>query len=207
MNKFSLFLITTFFVCQNTYGQTERFGDEKEDPKPATTEQPTIKPPARQPVKPSFWERTRFGGNFGAGFGNGFSFVNVSPRMYYLATEKLWLGTGVTFIWSKDNYYPPPFDQQFVYGFNLSAQYMLFGPIFVQAEYEPLSFERVSVNPISGEFAEERVWAQGLLLGGGISQPMGRGRFFASVLYNVTWTSDINSYYYSPWVFRIGFGI
>ena len=210
MNKFYLIVIATLFVCQNTYGQTERFGDEKEDPKPATTEQAAVKPPPpRQPAsKPSFWERTRFGGNLGASFGSYYSFVNVSPRMYYLATEKLWLGAGLTFIWTHYKNYPPPYDDQFVYGPNFSAQYFAFGPLFLQAEYEPLSFESYTVNNNGEILGKERIWAQGLLLGAGISQPMGnRGRFFASVMYNVTWQNEFASYYYSPWVFRFGFGI
>jgi hypothetical protein len=189
-----------------------RFEDEKEENenKSAQTQQATDnnKPKPAPQRNTSFWDRTRFGGNLGLGFSSSFSYVNLSPRMFYLASEKLWLGAGLTFIWSQTDFYPPPLDEQFVYGVNLSAQYMLFGPLFIQAEYEPLSFERATFNPSTGELSnEERVWVNGLLLGGGIAQPMGRGMFFASVLYNVTWRDDFNSYYASPWVFRLGFGI
>ena len=142
MKKFSLILFLAIFSFSAFAQEQERFSEEEEVPeKQEVPEQeqkakpkPTITTKTAAP-KSDFWSRTRFGGNFGAGFSNGFSYVNVSPRMYYLATEKLWLGAGVTFIWSKDNYYVPPFDQQFVYGFNFSAQYMLFGPLFLQAEY------------------------------------------------------------------------
>jgi len=218
MKKFSLILILAVFSVSVFAQEQERFSEEEvpekqevQNQEPEAKPKPTNKAKAPAP-KSDFWSRTRFGGNFGAGFSNGFSYVNVSPRMYYLATEKLWLGAGVTFIWSKDNYYVPPFDQQFVYGLNFSAQYMLFGPLFLQAEYEPLSYERYTggVDPSSGRFVvtgEERVWINSLLLGGGISQPIGgRGLFFVSVLYNVTWTNAIDSYYGSPWVFRIGAG-
>ena len=219
MKKNSL-LVVLVFVCSTIVAQNNRFvEDESADTivKAEETEQPTqetlnTNTSRKNKQSGDFWQRTRFGGNLGAGFSNGFSYVNVSPRMYYLATEKLWLGAGLTFIWSKDNYYPPPYDQQFVYGLNFSAQYMLIGPIFLQVEYEPLSFEKFTggIDPNSGRYVvtgEERVWINNLFLGGGIAQPMGRGMFFASVLYNVTWTSSLDSYYSSPWVFRIGFGI
>jgi hypothetical protein len=186
-----------------------RFKDEKEEDSAKTIQNDTqtSKPSPKARNQASFWDRTRFGGNLGLGFSNGFSYINVSPRMYYLATEKLWLGAGLTFIWTKYNYYQPPFDEQFVYGLNLSAQYMLFGPIFIQAEYEPLSFERYVIDNNDQVIGEERTWVHGILLGGGISQRMGRGMFFASVLYNVTWSNEINSYYNSPWIIRFGFGI
>jgi len=219
MKKFYLLLFLAFITCVAFAQKQERFSEEEEisENQEVEEEAPVATPKAAAKAKAptsktDFWSRTRFGGNFGAGFSNGFSYVNVSPRMYYLATEKLWLGTGLTFIWSKDNYYLPPFDQQFVYGLNFSAQYMLFGPLFLQAEYEPLSFERYTggLDPNSGRFVvtgEERVWINSLFLGGGISQPIGgRGRLFVSVLYNVTWSNSLDSYYGSPWVFRIGAG-
>ena len=203
------------FLARTVQAQS-RFEEEGDDKQTQTQTQPEPQQDANAqtqktaPVgqKGDFWQRTRFGGNFGAGFSNGFTYVNISPKMYYLATEKLWLGAGLTFIWSKNNYNPPPYDEQIVYGANFSAQYMLFGPIFLQGEYEPLSFERAKYNARTGEFTqEERVWVHGLLLGGGVSQRMGRGLFFISVLYNVTWTNAFDSYYSSPWIFRVGFGI
>lgn len=204
-------LLVFLTVTMHAQSRFEEEGDDKQSqtqtqPQQDENAQTQTSTPARQ--KGDFWQRTRFGGNLGAGFSNGFTYVNVSPRMYYLATEKLWLGAGLTFIWSKNDYNPPPYDEQFVYGANFSAQYMLFGPIFLQGEYEPLSYERARYNSITGEFTqEERVWVHGLLLGGGISQNVGRGMFFVSVLYNVTWTNEFDSYYTSPWIFRVGFGI
>jgi hypothetical protein len=95
--------------------------------------------PPSSPSGDDFINRLRFGGNLGAGFGSTFSFVNVSPRVFYLATDDLWLGAGTTFIWTQYKNNPPPFDDQFVWGLNLSAHYFIFEPLFLQAEYEPLS--------------------------------------------------------------------
>jgi hypothetical protein len=205
--KYVLFL-AALLLGSVGYAQVNRFEDDEEQTKPKaeTTQQPQLqnKPAANQL---SFWDRTRFGGNFGASFYGGITYVNLSPRMYYMATEKLWLGTGLTFIWTNYKNYPPPYDNQFVYGLNLSAQYFPFGPIFLQAEYEPLNFESYLVDSQGYIVGETNQWTHALFLGGGISQPMGRGRFFISALYNVFWQDANRSYYSSPWVFRIGFGI
>ncbi len=216
MKKFVPFLILTFFAC-TVLGQTqERFGEEEEEIAKPAEEEPATAPKAKSapmatPAKTSsdFWSRTRFGGNFGAGFSNGTTYINVSPRMYYEATEKLWVGTGFTFIYSSYKYNPPPYDESFVYGLNLFSTYQLFGPLFVQAEYEPLSFEQYLYSPTSGNIVgEQRIWIHGLFVGGGITQSLGgSGVLFISALYNVTWRSYNESYYGSPWVFRIGFGI
>ncbi len=212
MMKFKLLLAIVAFSANALLAQNTRFEDEKEETPPATQEgiNPTPLAPKPVPAKTSFWDRTRFGGNAGVQFGT-FTFINISPRMYYLATEKWWVGTGLTFIYSKDNTnygvpVPDEYREQFVYGLNFFTTYQLIGPVFVQAEYEPLNFERTYQTGPS-EFFEERIWVNNLFLGGGLSQPMGRGAIFLSVLYNVTWssTSD-NMFYSSPWVFRIGAG-
>ena len=210
MKKFSVVLLL-IITCHLAVAQTSRFEDE-EPPKKENTNKEGIKAPAPKPQsKPGFWERTRFGGNLGLQFGT-FTYINVSPRMYYVVTEKLWVGTGVTFIYSKDNTnygvpVPNEYREQFVYGFNFFSTYQLFGPVFIQAEYEPLSFEKYSRNTIGEIVGEERVWIHNVFLGGGISQRVGRGAVFLSVLYNVTYSNSFDSYYSSPWVFRMGIGI
>ena len=210
MKKFCIvFLI--LLISELSWAQSSRFDDE-EQPKKENTSDSGIKAPSQQQQsKASFWQRTRFGGNLGVQFGT-FTYVNVSPRMYYLVTEKLWVGAGITFIYSKDNYnygYPVPneYREQFVYGLNLFSTYQLIGPVFVQAEYEPLSFEKYSRNSFGEIVGEDRVWVHNLFLGGGITQRVGRGAVFLSVLYNVTYSNSFDSYYSSPWVFRIGFGL
>lgn len=210
MKKFSL-MLALFTICAITLGaQNTRFEDENADTTTQTKEGINPTPPQRpqSTSKPTFWERTRFGGNLGVSFSSFYNFVNISPRMYYLATEKLWLGAGVTFMWTHYKNYPPPYDDQFIYGLNLSAQYFLIGPIFLQAEYEPLNFESYTFDLNNNILGKNRLWTHSLFLGGGLSQPLGnRGRMFISVMYNITWSNELENYYTSPWVFRIGVGI
>ncbi len=207
----ALGLFTLIFAFGQAQGRFEDEGTETEEQVNETEQksESTNAKPTQQASKSNFWDRTRFGGNLGLSFGT-FTYVNVSPRMYFVATEKLWLGAGLTFIYSKDNRsnLPPTYDpEQFVYGLNLLATYQLIGPVFLQAEYEPLNFERLAYIPGTDIFETERVWVHGLFLGGGISQRVGRGMMFISVLYNVTYTNAEQSYYAQPYVVRIGVGI
>lgn len=166
--------------------------------------------PYQVPLRERFGKREyyRFGGNLGASFGN-YAFVNVSPRVYFLPTDKLWTGAGFNFIYSKIKDYPSPFDESFTYGPSFLAMYELFSvannAIFVQAEYEALNFEVVTKTGYD-EYAESRVWGNNVLLGGAVNLSPGGVAVFVSVLYNVTYKDSFTNYYGSPWVFRMGVG-
>lgn len=204
--------VLIFLTCLGPliFAQSSRFEDD-EPTNTNVTAQEEAAPSRQTKIRSPFWERTRFGGNLGLQLGT-FTFINLSPRMYYVVTDQLWVGTGVTFIYSRDNTnytYPVPkeYREQVVYGFNFFSTYQLIGPIFAQAEYEPLSFERFSRNTFGDIVGKERLWTHNVLLGGGITQKVGRGAVFFSVLYNVTYTNSFDSYYSSPWVFRMGVGM
>jgi hypothetical protein len=207
-NKFAMkkFLVLLFIglLALPAMGQS-RFEDEKEEkdntPPREQTDTARNKPNSSPRRNNNILDRIRFGGNLGLQFGNP-TFINISPRIYYLATDKIWLGIGGTYMYTRYKAPFVPFETS-TYGGNLSVTYQIFQPIFLQAEYEPLNFD--SYNPIAGEY--ERIWVQGVLLGGGISQQIGRGAVFLSALYNVTWLDANRSFYGSPWVIRIGFGI
>jgi len=165
--------------------------------------------PRAAPANDRFIDKLRFGGFFNAGFSNGFTFITLSPRVFYLPVEKLWLGVGGTFIYSNNSFNPPPFNEQVIWGLNFSTMYQVIktpiGDLFAHVEYEPLNFERV-VQVGFNEFAKERLWAHGVFVGGGIMQTSGRGGVFISALYNLTFIDGERSFYTSPWVFRIGVG-
>lgn len=199
--KTFFYLLVSLALSAPIAAQTNRF----DTPGSTPAARSNVSSPQESQSTSDFLERLRFGGNMGLSFSENFTYLNLSPRVYYLATEKLWLGTGMTFIWTKYDLNPPPYDEQFVWGFNLSSQYMLVGPLFLQAEYEPLSFEGYKVD--NGQIVgKERFWAHGLMLGGGVAQQAGRGMVFMSVMYNVLWVDEYNSYYSSPWVIRVGAG-
>jgi hypothetical protein len=203
MKKFFVFaLIGLLTLPAFSQSRFEDDGDKKEDKPNQTQSEIEARKPGPAPQKNSnLWDKIRFGGNLGLQFGNP-TFINLSPRIFYLATDKLWLGLGATYMYTR--YKAPfiPFETS-TYGANLSVTYQIFQPIFLQAEYEPLNFE--SFNAFDAEY--ERIWIHGLLLGGGITQSIGRGAVFLTALYNVTWKDANRSFYGSPWIIRIGFGI
>ena len=91
----ALGLFTLIFAFGQAQGRFEDEGTETEEQASQTEQksQPVNAKPTQQSSRSNFWDRTRFGGNLGLSFGT-FTYINVSPRMYYLATEKLWLGAG-----------------------------------------------------------------------------------------------------------------
>ncbi len=213
MKKYLLLLFTVFLGLSILAQNQERFVEKEEKPLEQAEEQapaPSKKPTrTSKPVKANrynFWDNAQIGGNFGLGFGT-VTYVAISPRLYYTVSDKLLVGSGITFNYTKFKDYPSPYDESYVYGFNFFGIYKIFDPIFLQAEYEPLSFERINVDANYYIIGEERVWINNVLLGGGIAQEFGgNSTVFITVLYNVSWSNAQDSYYSSPWVFRIGVG-
>lgn len=188
--------------------QESRFEDENaqnSNPKPSANAS------SLQSSTPSenFWKKVHLGGNIGLQFG-AFTFVNISPRAFYTINDNFWTGLGASFIYAKNNIdygytIPDAYRKQVVYGGNLFAGYQIFEPFFVQAEYEPLNFERLQRNYYGEIVGEERTWNHNLLLGGGVFQRVGNGGVMITVLYNATYSNSWDNYYPSPWVYRMGF--
>jgi hypothetical protein len=158
--------------------------------------------------RPSLKDRIFFGGGFGAGFGD-VTFVNVTPTIGYRVTPKLSTGLNFTYQFTTfDYYYANGRKESFTgndYGVGVFARQMLFGPIFLQAEYEYLNYQGLYFDG-----SEYRAGFNSIMAGAGISQPIGSKAFlFFTVLYNFSYAGfdTYNAYrspYDSPWVIRIG---
>ena len=196
-----LVILVLLFLGKTAQAQSSRFEDEGQTPSTPVNADPPQVTPQQSNTAAGFWQRTRFGGNFGLQLGNP-TFINVSPRMYYLVTQDFWVGGGATYMYTR---YKAPFSpfETSTYGANITAIYQVFAPIFLQAEYEPLNFE--AYNAFEGVY--NRTWIHGVLVGGGITQRVGRGAIFLTALYNVTWKDANRSFYGSPWIIRVGFGL
>ena len=82
------------------------------------------------------------------------------------------------------------------------ARYIVREPVFVQLEYEWLSYE---IPFFDG--STERDEYGSVLAGGGFAQRIGdRSSFFVSALYNFSYDDDEPSPYDDPWVIRVGVG-
>lgn len=96
----------------------------------------------------------------------------------YRWTERFNTGVGLSYQFYEDKYYDYKYN---VYGTNVFAQYALYGPFFLMAQYEynVLRYETQNLN------------YDGLFLGGGYSQPLGsKGAINFYVLYNVLYEPD-----------------
>lgn len=144
-------------------------------------------------------ERIFFGGNFGFQFGN-ITNIEVSPLVGYRVTNDFSIGTGITYIYFKQQFDNFPDFETNIYGYRLFARHTIQQQFYAQAEYENLSLE--FFNPNDGNTRRE--WVPGILVGGGFFQPIGRNAgFVIAAFYNVIY-DDLRSPYNSPWVFRIG---
>ena len=184
-------------AAQVTEGDRTRMPADR----PVDRDENTAEPP---PLK----DRIIFGGGFGAWFSQTFSFVEVSPMLGYMITPSLSGGVGITYQFISRTYYNNTTNTEFtdnshIYGGRLFGRAQLIGPLFAHAEFESISFEYY--NPGNNTF--QREWVPGLMLGGGLMQPMGRkGGVAIMVMYNVIYDS-MRSPYNSPVIYRISFFI
>jgi len=159
--------------------------------------------------KPGFMDKLFFGGGVGAGFGN-YTYISVSPIIGYRLTPRLSTGVRLMYQYTTFKYYDYIDQKDETYngndfGIGGFATFSLFGPVFLQAEYEHLSYDGLYYDG-----TQDRTSFDSFMAGGGISQPVGRkSSFFLAVLYNFSYANfnNANAYrspYNSPWVVRIG---
>ncbi len=223
---FIFILISGFAFSQ----QPERFSDEntekkenqnvstpdevpQENPQKVKASSSTANTSASRRSSNAFIDRLRFGGNLSLGFGS-YTYINISPRVHYLVQDNLGVGTGFSwYYWKDNNDYGPNVNFKTsgnTWGLNFFSWYNPFGPVTLQAEYEPLNFEvyqGYSQNPNTGDvtYIYEREWVHAMFLGGGIRQQAGRANVFIMMLYDVLYDTN-RSFYSSPWQLRMGVG-
>lgn len=143
--------------------------------------------------------RVFFGGNFGLQFGT-ITNIEVSPLVGYRVTRDFSIGTGITYIYLKQQFDNFPDFETNIYGYRFFARHNIQQQFFAQLEYENLSLE--FFNPIDGQ--SRREWVPGMLIGGGFFQPIGRNAgFVISAFYNLA-HDDLRSPYNSPLILRVG---
>jgi hypothetical protein len=154
--------------------------------------------------KPDFRERIFTGGGIGASFSSYYDYVSVSPLVGYRITNRL--AGGLQFQYRYTNYkgYTPSFSTN-DFGISPFLRFSIFGPFFLHAEYEYLSYQ----YPINASGDKQRKGYDSFMAGGGFFQPIGRrAGFYASALYNFSYqdrTSSTDFYPYdSPLVLRVG---
>lgn len=151
--------------------------------------------------KPSFKDRIFTGGSFGGGFSSYYSFISATPLVGVSVTPKLATGVQFTYRYSKYNYSNGPDVSYNDFGVSPFVRFQVFGPVFLHAEYEYLSYQYQRTQ--SAEI--ERRGFNSFMAGGGFFQPVGRrAGFFLLALYNFSYSASTYSPYASPWVLRAG---
>lgn len=149
----------------------------------------------------SVGKRWFVGGWLGLGFGD-VTWAQISPMVGYRVSRRTSVGASLLYRYRKDSRYGEDLSTT-DYGGSLFGRFNVVRPFFVHAEYEVLDFEYYS-----GLSETDRQTYDSLLIGGGVSYPVGKSAStYVVVLYNVTYDSDepIRPYD-SPWVIRIGAG-
>jgi hypothetical protein len=146
--------------------------------------------------------RYSFGGGVSAGAGD-VSFITVSPYVAYRVTEDIDVGVGLFYRLRHDNRFGRDLDTQDAGG-SVFGRYHLPGPFFAQAELEYVNYEVYRSN-----LTKFRKSATGVLVGGGIAQPLGsNASAHLMVLYNLSYSGySAPAPYSSPWVLRAGIGV
>lgn len=137
-------------------------------------------------------DRLFYTGGFGLQFGN-LTYIEASPMIGLILTERLRAGTGFSYIYFRDNIINYTTN---IYG----------GRVFGQADIYEGFFGHIEYEVLNGAFGlrGERRNVNSFFIGGGYRSAFG-GNFFGTlmVLYNVT--ADIYSPYTNP-VIRVGIG-
>ena len=147
--------------------------------------------------KGKFSDRLYLGGNFSMQFGT-ITAIDLSPMVGYRFSETFSAGPGFTYQYV--NYKNLDISTDII-GYRVFARKMLNEQLFAYGEYENLYWEYF--DPFTGISGEG--WVPGVMLGGGLFQPIGRkAGVMITVLYNLTY-DQIRSPYASPLIVRAGF--
>ncbi len=157
----------------------------------------------------SFKDKVFIGGGFGAGFGD-YTYVSVSPIIGYRLTPRLSTGVRLMYQYTTFKYFDFQDNREKKYqgndfGIGGFARFSVYGPLYLQAEYEHLSYDGLYYDGSSS-----RTSFDSFMAGGGIAQPIGGKAFlFLTAMYNFSYENfnSLNAYrtpYDSPWVIRVG---
>ena len=154
----------------------------------------------QEKTKAPFKDRLFLSPDLGLQFGT-VTFINISPKIGYMLTDKLGAGVGVTYIYVNDKTYRSlgyTYESN-IYGGSIFGQYQLFEAVQLYSEYQVLNMD--AFDPISFEISRKNVPAW--LVGGGYTTSIGAN---SSVGLMLLWDviEDRNSFYSNP-IIRIGF--
>ncbi|NOU48773.1 MAG: hypothetical protein HOO86_17165 [Bacteroidales bacterium] len=142
------------------------------------------------------------GGDFGLGFSTYSTNITVSPQIGYRITTRWEFGTRLTYNYFKYKDLGVEASTH-NYGGGLYTIFDVYRGLFLQAENEILSYEKVFWGS-PDQLDRERILVHSIFVGGGYRQLLSENSFVSiTILYNLNETLD--SPYDNPLI-RIGFG-
>lgn len=140
-----------------------------------------------------YWE-TSFGLQIGS-----ITNIEISPAIGYEPLKNLFTGIGVSYIYYRNNYYQPVY-QNHIFGGSAYIRYQVFDRFLIQAEYQLLNYS--GYEDLTGDW--KRKTAPGYLVGAGYRQ------WFNNKMYGdifLLWNLNaVNDYPYTNPILRITFG-
>jgi len=160
---------------------------------------------SEEQTKPSFWDKTYWGGDFGLMFGSSTSII-ISPEMGYIITPKLSVGGGIIYQYYNSNMYN---FETTIYGGKAFSRFFIWQDLYVIGILEVVSLETQYYDyAYRYPNSQKRFWFASPLIGVGYMQRFSeKGGVGVSLLFNLN--DDMNSPYYGramP-IIRIGFAI
>lgn len=148
-----------------------------------------------------------FGGNFGLGFGNVSTLVNVSPQIGYRFNRYLAAGAGINFIYSSNKYEWLDYKEQYgVAGLNIFGRVYPIEYIFFQVQPEAnYTWGKQKSLSSDAEYTLDSKVVPSLIGGVGAAIPAGRGYFIVSANYDLL--QNERSPYGSRAFFNFGYNI
>lgn len=138
-----------------------------------------------------------YGGGIGLSFGD-VDYFEIWPMVGVHINPQLSAGITLVYRHRSDDRFSQDLDTD-DYGSTLFARYKVTPNVYLQGEYEYLNYEYYRVD-----LSTDRQGFSSVLLGGGVSKPVGQNAsLFATALYNFSY-DDPDSPYADPWVIRFG---
>jgi len=141
-----------------------------------------------QKPKSEFWQKVRFGGGFGLGFGNNTFNGTLSPSAIYQATDEFAVGAGLNINYSKFQN-----SKLLAYGPNIVTYYNVFKFVQLSGEFEQLRINRK--YEFDGANIEDNYWSPALFLGIGYTDR----NITIGIRYDVLYNND-KSIYSDAWM-------
>jgi hypothetical protein len=161
-----------------------------------------------EPAKQGFDKSKLFiGGNFGLGFGNVSTLINVSPQLGYRFNRYIAAGAGINFIYSSNKYEWLGYKEQFgVAGLNIFGRFYPIQYAFVQLQPEAnYTWGKQKDLNSDAEYKLDSKVVPSLLGGVGAAIPAGRGYFIISANYDLL--QNERSPYGNRTFFNFGYNI